>query len=679
MTTEVGANVKSGAIERRQCTAAEHECGIEATQSVDADVPADADAFSRIIRDVISRFILALECNEDKIWNELLRQLRIHEKELQRDSARRQLSHYLNRIRMQLPGSEAQTTVLDSTLRIVGQEFISASDKRQYKVFVEKQECNRDDLEGTVKEKDHTCKDEPLPKEQRTLMRMLQTYEIRPPPLTMKDLTTSIENVTDEVSKREATWQSFRGNTAMATGMALPEETLAHTAASVTQTLRSTSVKMRKDASKSPTTAPNKKDTDTKLTGRQAVERFIKLQHSDKEEFLYFNINRNRTRNPYDLINVPQCMADAEHFVFSAYGVLHVTSGRKPLGKLSLAEWQREAVIVHGLLQLSFFRDFSIRKSFFTWKQNARHQKKARINMCIRNSLVLQSPLFVHTLQAVQRELLSLDSTWLDLSTTSDRVTAAARCRNSLLERLRRIQLKMDVLGEHMALATLRTQAADVRLRLQRSHRRFTLLVDHLLRSHLLLTSAAAMRWLASADTGQASQTSDSQDSGMADGGKVARDQEMSCFCEERFEQESPIVRGTDRELDGIAKYELSEKLMLTDDADNASNADDADRELMAEGTKREDILDTIWLLMELCSCSGTKRSLPEQSTRAEVRPHQQLRVPHFLQKEPLRERSMRVPPVYNYLINATSQLPRTKQTHEERPSFIENLIEQMR
>lgn len=55
--------------------------------------------------------------------------------------------------------------------------------------------------------------------------------------------------------------------------------------------------------------------------------------------------------------------ANPEHFVFSTFGVLHVYPDQ-PNETLSLADWQREAVLWNAISSVPFFKNFLVMKMF---------------------------------------------------------------------------------------------------------------------------------------------------------------------------------------------------------------------------------------------------------------------------------------------------------------------------
>lgn len=68
---------------------------------------------------------------------------------------------------------------------------------------------------------------------------------------------------------------------------------------------------------------------------------------------------------PYELQVVQSSEAGSEHYIFAPDSALHVTETGYG-GLVGLAEWHRESMLWKALQEISFFRDFRLRKSF-TW------------------------------------------------------------------------------------------------------------------------------------------------------------------------------------------------------------------------------------------------------------------------------------------------------------------------
>lgn len=68
--------------------------------------------------------------------------------------------------------------------------------------------------------------------------------------------------------------------------------------------------------------------------------------------------------SPYDLISVPENKANAEHFVFSSFGVLHVFGDGTPSETMTLADWNRMSVLWGIVSKIGFFKNFLLLRSF---------------------------------------------------------------------------------------------------------------------------------------------------------------------------------------------------------------------------------------------------------------------------------------------------------------------------
>lgn len=68
-------------------------------------------------------------------------------------------------------------------------------------------------------------------------------------------------------------------------------------------------------------------------------------------------------RRPYDLVAVPKHLVNAQHYVFSPFGVLHVHP-EEGSEAMSLGDWHRDAVVWQLMQYIPFFRLFLVRKAF---------------------------------------------------------------------------------------------------------------------------------------------------------------------------------------------------------------------------------------------------------------------------------------------------------------------------
>ena len=65
--------------------------------------------------------------------------------------------------------------------------------------------------------------------------------------------------------------------------------------------------------------------------------------------------------------NVHVCVQiNPEHYVFSSFGVLHVYPDQ-PAESMTLAQWQRAAVLWKAVASIPFFKYFLVRKAFKWW------------------------------------------------------------------------------------------------------------------------------------------------------------------------------------------------------------------------------------------------------------------------------------------------------------------------
>ncbi|KAK2191138.1 hypothetical protein NP493_59g03001 [Ridgeia piscesae] len=171
--------------------------------------------------------------------------------------------------------------------------------------------------------------------------------------LSLWDLSQSLPDVALEVATREAVWNQSLGKTFLAlnTQIPLPEP---------------------------PVPA---------MTGRDAVEYFTWAYHTGKIKYMYFNVAHNRSFQPYDLVAVPENKFEPEHYVFSTFGVLHV-SPDYPSESMSLAEWQCEAVLFNAISKMAFFKNYLYRKMFTRWRGNVHFAHFARLRYSVRSKLL---------------------------------------------------------------------------------------------------------------------------------------------------------------------------------------------------------------------------------------------------------------------------------------------------
>ncbi|GCC19092.1 hypothetical protein chiPu_0021767, partial [Chiloscyllium punctatum] len=111
-----------------------------------------------------------------------------------------------------------------------------------------------------------------------------------------------------------------------------------------------------------------------------------------------------KTERPYDLIVVPKHKLNPEHYIFSTFGVLAISPG---LGTevMSLADWQREAMLWCALTHIPFFRNYLLQKTFTSWYREVRRLWMLRH----RKLLLIQELRRVHWLPLDVTEPYTLD------------------------------------------------------------------------------------------------------------------------------------------------------------------------------------------------------------------------------------------------------------------------------
>ncbi|XP_067441454.1 dynein heavy chain domain-containing protein 1 isoform X1 [Thunnus thynnus] len=171
-----------------------------------------------------------------------------------------------------------------------------------------------------------------------------------------------------------------------------------------------------KDESMKVTTSKNKKATkpnNIPLTGTEVVQLFVRKGDLGELELYHLKEVESDSYRPYDLRVVHSSEAGSEHYVFSSHTVLHVTE-RGYGGLVSLAEWYRESVLWTALQEITFFRDFRMRKAFTWWRRNVRKIFFQRKCDKLQGMLLISVPQFRNALFLFSRAIEELKRTrWL--------------------------------------------------------------------------------------------------------------------------------------------------------------------------------------------------------------------------------------------------------------------------
>jgi dynein heavy chain len=134
-------------------------------------------------------------------------------------------------------------------------------------------------------------------------------------------------------------------------------------------------------------------------TGEQAISFFTKFGQLAAFKVLY--CNKGASASSYDLVPVPEYKVNAEHFVISAGGVVHV----KP-GELSectpLSKWMHQILMYRVVSTAAFFRLYPKRKSFMNWRSGALHSLYSKRRQLLQRQCFLAKPTFAAHLMSIR-------------------------------------------------------------------------------------------------------------------------------------------------------------------------------------------------------------------------------------------------------------------------------------
>ncbi|XP_011891858.1 PREDICTED: dynein heavy chain domain-containing protein 1 isoform X12 [Cercocebus atys] len=152
---------------------------------------------------------------------------------------------------------------------------------------------------------------------------------------------------------------------------------------------------------------------ETSFLGSQVMTALKTERYLKKIHFLYLNVAPSRYFRPYSLMVVPPDKVNAEHYIFSPFGILHVhpVEGSETM---TLGTWHHHCVLWQQLQFIPFFKYCLLRKSFTCWKKNVRLQGLHRLRNFLENHLLLAVPHFGAGLLHISRLLQELHSvSWL--------------------------------------------------------------------------------------------------------------------------------------------------------------------------------------------------------------------------------------------------------------------------
>jgi hypothetical protein len=162
------------------------------------------------------------------------------------------------------------------------------------------------------------------------------------------------------------------------------------------------------------------------LTGREMVFYLLEKTHLGKVVSFYLNNVESKYYRPYDLITVPSTQKNAEHYVFSVFGVLHIVPGEES-ERLTLAEWNRHAVLWQACSQIKFFKRFLFLKFMRRWRQNTKLSQFLKLKNSISKNIIICIPYYSNAMIELAKLVQSiLDINFLpkDQLDTSKKVNA---------------------------------------------------------------------------------------------------------------------------------------------------------------------------------------------------------------------------------------------------------------
>uniref|UniRef100_A0A671E126 Dynein heavy chain domain-containing protein 1 n=1 Tax=Rhinolophus ferrumequinum TaxID=59479 RepID=A0A671E126_RHIFE len=147
----------------------------------------------------------------------------------------------------------------------------------------------------------------------------------------------------------------------------------------------------------------------TSFLGSQVTTILKRERYLEKIHFLYLNVAPSRYFKPYSLVVVPPNKVNAEHYIFSPFGVLHVhpVEGSETM---TLGTWHRHSVLWQQLQFIPFFKYCLLRKALACWKKNVKLQGLHRCRTFLGKHLLFAVPHFGAGLLHISRLLQELHS-----------------------------------------------------------------------------------------------------------------------------------------------------------------------------------------------------------------------------------------------------------------------------
>jgi dynein heavy chain len=139
------------------------------------------------------------------------------------------------------------------------------------------------------------------------------------------------------------------------------------------------------------------------LHGDQSPVKFIHFNSASASSKLSFNFR------PYDLVRVAPKKVNAEHYIMSSAGLVHVVNN-DPSNFIPLPEWTRESTLFNVVGNIRFFKNYLLMKSFLMWNTFKKYRVYCRKRDNLEQSFFLARHTFCEPLPHVQANLTEIHS-----------------------------------------------------------------------------------------------------------------------------------------------------------------------------------------------------------------------------------------------------------------------------
>ena len=148
-------------------------------------------------------------------------------------------------------------------------------------------------------------------------------------------------------------------------------------------------------------------------TGEDAIAFFALHGDQSPVKFIHFNSasasEKSFNFRPYDLVRVHPKKVNAEHYIMSAAGLVHVVGG-EPSNFVPLPEWTRESTLFNVVGNIRFFKNYLIMKSFLVWATYKKYRVYCRKRDNLEHSFFLARRTFCEPLLHVQNNITEIQT-----------------------------------------------------------------------------------------------------------------------------------------------------------------------------------------------------------------------------------------------------------------------------